>query len=102
MLVVLHGGAGVLGLHIDYADFASIEKKVNQIALQESDCRNFLKDITEKEGFFMGYGGALTLVNGSPFDWVLNSAPSYQMDAWQWPTVTAGMLSRKIKLRAVS
>ncbi|KAH8732275.1 PLC-like phosphodiesterase [Phaeosphaeriaceae sp. PMI808] len=42
----------------------------------------------------MGYGGALTLVNGSPFDWVLKSAPSYQMDAWSWPTVSAGKASR--------
>jgi len=29
-------------------------------------------------------------VNGSPFDWTVSSAPSYQMDAWKWPTVSAG------------
>ncbi len=38
----------------------------------------------------MGYGGALTLVNGSPFDWTLSGQSSYQMDRWEFPTVTAG------------
>ncbi|KAF2828377.1 PLC-like phosphodiesterase [Ophiobolus disseminans] len=42
----------------------------------------------------MGWGGALTLVNGSPFDWSVSSTSSYQMPAWKWPTVTAGKASR--------
>lgn len=39
---------------------------------------------------FMGYGGALTLVNGSPFEWTLSSQTSYQMDTWKWPNLAAG------------
>ncbi|KAH7400960.1 PLC-like phosphodiesterase [Phaeosphaeria sp. MPI-PUGE-AT-0046c] len=42
----------------------------------------------------MGYGGSLTLVNGSPFDWVTSSTHSYQMDTWKWPTINAGKASR--------
>ncbi|KAF2033571.1 PLC-like phosphodiesterase [Setomelanomma holmii] len=42
----------------------------------------------------MGYGGALTLVNGSPFDWTVSSTPSYQMDTWSWPTINTGKASR--------
>ncbi|PSN67147.1 PLC-like phosphodiesterase [Corynespora cassiicola Philippines] len=38
----------------------------------------------------MGYGGYLTLVNGSPNDWVLSGHSSYQMDTWSWPTISAG------------
>ncbi|KAH7380579.1 PLC-like phosphodiesterase [Pyrenochaeta sp. MPI-SDFR-AT-0127] len=35
----------------------------------------------------MGYGGALTILNGSPFDWMLTGQHSYQMDKWSWPTI---------------
>ncbi|KAF1842531.1 PLC-like phosphodiesterase [Cucurbitaria berberidis CBS 394.84] len=42
----------------------------------------------------MGYGGALTLVNGSPFDWTLASQHAYQMDSWNWPTISTGKASR--------
>ncbi|KAF2687063.1 PLC-like phosphodiesterase [Lentithecium fluviatile CBS 122367] len=42
----------------------------------------------------MGYGGYLTLLNGSPNDWTLSSQHSYQMDAWSWPTISAGTASR--------
>lgn len=38
----------------------------------------------------MGYGGALTLVNGSPFEWTLSSQTSYQMDTWKFLDVAAG------------
>ncbi|KAF1974873.1 PLC-like phosphodiesterase [Bimuria novae-zelandiae CBS 107.79] len=38
----------------------------------------------------MGYGGFLTLLNGTPRDWVVSSQPSYQMDKWEWPTIKAG------------
>jgi len=35
-------------------------------------------------------GGYLTLLNGSPNDWTVTGQHSYQMDAWNWPTVKAG------------
>ncbi|KAF2007103.1 PLC-like phosphodiesterase, partial [Amniculicola lignicola CBS 123094] len=38
----------------------------------------------------MGYGGYLTLLNGSPFDWTLAGQHSYQMPTWSWPTISAG------------
>ncbi|KAF2712462.1 PLC-like phosphodiesterase [Pleomassaria siparia CBS 279.74] len=42
----------------------------------------------------MGAGGFLTLLNGSPNDWTLGSQHSYQMEKWEWPTVTAGTAAR--------
>ncbi|KAF2262630.1 PLC-like phosphodiesterase [Lojkania enalia] len=42
----------------------------------------------------MGYGGYLTLVNGSPNDWTLIGHHSYQMDTWSWPTISAGKASK--------
>ncbi|KAG9192105.1 hypothetical protein G6011_10839 [Alternaria panax] len=42
----------------------------------------------------MGWGGDLTLVNGSPFSWNLCSQHSYQMETWTWPTINAGQASR--------
>jgi len=39
-------------------------------------------------------GGYLTLLNGSPNDWTLSSQHAYQMDAWSWPTISAGTASR--------
>ncbi|KAF2633711.1 hypothetical protein BU25DRAFT_464926 [Macroventuria anomochaeta] len=42
----------------------------------------------------MGYGGALALVNGLPFEWTLSSQSSYQMDTWKWPNVAAGKVAR--------
>jgi hypothetical protein len=91
MLLALVGGPGVLGIQKDCDGFAIFEKRLNQFALQESSCGYPHKDPI-KEGFIMGYGGYLTLVNGSPFDWVTSSTPSYQMDAWNWPTVSAGTI----------
>jgi hypothetical protein len=41
----------------------------------------------------MGYGGYMTLVNGSPFDWGVSSTHSYQMDKWSWLTANAGSIS---------
>ncbi|OCK83889.1 PLC-like phosphodiesterase [Lepidopterella palustris CBS 459.81] len=38
----------------------------------------------------MGYGGYMTLINGSPYDWTLAGQHSYQMSTWNWPTVSAG------------
>ncbi|KAH3980547.1 hypothetical protein HBH64_049320 [Parastagonospora nodorum] len=42
----------------------------------------------------MGYGGYMTLVNGSPFDWGVSSTHSYQMDKWSWLTANAGKASK--------
>jgi len=88
--MALQVGAGVLGLCKDCVDFAGIERGADQVVLQENDCDELQEQELEKEGF-MGWGGALTLVNGSPFDWTVSSASSYQMPAWNWPTVQAGM-----------
>ncbi|KAF2019644.1 PLC-like phosphodiesterase [Aaosphaeria arxii CBS 175.79] len=38
----------------------------------------------------MGYGGFLTILNGSPHDFALSGQHSYQMDTWSWPTIQAG------------
>ncbi|EDN10761.1 predicted protein [Histoplasma mississippiense (nom. inval.)] len=34
--------------------------------------------------------GYFTLVNGSPYNWILTSSHSYQMDQWKWHNVPAG------------
>lgn len=36
--------------------------------------------------------GYFTLVNGSPYNWILTSSHSYQMDQWKWHNVPAGNL----------
>jgi hypothetical protein len=89
-MVVLHGGAGVFAHPKECSGFAIIEERVAQITLHEADCDRPSNSQIDQEGFIMGYGGALTLVNGSPFDWVTSSSHSYQMDTWSWPTVNAG------------
>ncbi|KAF2814969.1 PLC-like phosphodiesterase [Mytilinidion resinicola] len=42
----------------------------------------------------MGWGGYMTLVNGSPFDWTVTGSHSYQMSTWNWPTISAGKSSK--------
>jgi hypothetical protein len=96
LMVTLHAGQ-VLALVKDCSGFASIAERRPQIALQETDCNLPSKSQTNTDGFTMGYGGALTLVNGSPFDWVTSSTHSYQMDTWSWPTVNAGSLVNSLK-----
>lgn len=49
----------------------------------------------------MGYGGALTLVNASPYEWTLSSESSYQMDTWKWPNVAAGEYSEEDVLERI-
>lgn len=39
-------------------------------------------------------GGYLTLLNGSPNDWTLSGQHAYQMDAWSWPTISAGTAAK--------
>lgn len=46
---------------------------------------------------YVSTGGDLTLVNGSPFRWILNSQHSYQMDTWIWPTINAGMNNSELE-----
>jgi hypothetical protein len=93
MLLAFVGGPGVLGLQKDCDSFAGFEIGLNQVALEEEESSCIYPHKTPtKEGLIMGYGGYLTLVNGSPFDWVTSITPSYQMDAWNWPTVSAGTM----------
>jgi hypothetical protein len=99
MAVALYGSVGVFGLQNSRVRFVGIERKVDQIALQKNNCDNSSKQLTEEEGFIMGYGGALTLVNGSPFDWVVSSAPSYQMSTWSWPTINAGTTANQKNIK---
>jgi hypothetical protein len=91
-MVALHGSVGAFAHPKDCIGFTSIEERADQIALHETDCDRPSNSQIDQEGFVMGYGGALTLVNGSPFDWVTSSSHSYQMDTWSWPTVNAGTL----------
>jgi hypothetical protein len=90
MMAALHYVLGVSGLQNEGVGFGGYKRTSDQIVLQEFDYGKLTTRPVEKEGFIMGYGGALTLVNGSPFDWVLDSARSYQMSAWSWPTINAG------------
>lgn len=91
-MVALVGGAVAFEHPKDCGGFAAVEGRKGQGVLQESGCHRLRNSTAEKEGFIMGYGGALTLVNGSPFDWVTSSTHSYQMDTWKWPTINAGMI----------
>jgi hypothetical protein len=91
MLLSLVGGPGVLSLQKDCSGFAGFGRRLGQAALEEEESIfSHPHKPPTKQGFIMGYGGYLTLVNGSPFDWVTSSTPSYQMDTWNWPTVSAG------------
>ncbi|KAF3036046.1 hypothetical protein E8E12_004178 [Didymella heteroderae] len=65
-----------------------------QRILRDDDIVFTSKDQSNPANGFMGYGGALTLVNGSPFEWTLSSQTSYQMDTWKWPNVLAGRAER--------
>lgn len=62
----------------------------SQRILKDDDIRDTSKNRKNSANGFLGYGGALTLVNGSPFEWTLNSQTSYQMDTWKWPSVPSG------------
>jgi len=89
-MAALAAGTVAFGHAIDCKGFATIEERVDQGVLHETGCDG-LRDST----FIMGYGGALTLVNGSPYDWVVSSSHSYQMDTWKWPTINAGMIPHR-------
>lgn len=98
--------------------FAGIEEHPSQQSLQLAGCHGVSRTKKAEAACIMGYGmspdviklgekeltarstgGALTLVNGSPFDWMLSGQHSYQMDAWSWPTINAGKsMSKKALL----
>lgn len=92
MLVALLGGLGASSLRKDCDGFADSRREGDQLTLYESICDRQQKPPTE-EGFIIGYGGYMNMVNGSPFDWVTSSTHSYQMDTWNWPAVSAGRAS---------
>jgi hypothetical protein len=87
MASALQLGVGVPSLQRNCADLAGFETSTAQSVLQEKGCT---RQSIEKEGFIMGWGGYLTLLNGSPSNWVVTGTSSYQMPAWSWPTVQAG------------
>lgn len=69
------------------------KERGSQEVLGERVFRHSSSDCNNTGNSIMGYGGAvgaLTLVNGSPFEWTLSSQSSYQMDTWKWPNVAAG------------
>ena len=61
-----------------------------QHVIQDSNIEYTSNSKNDSANGIMGYGGALTLVNASPFEWTLSSQTSYQMDTWKWPNVGAG------------
>ncbi len=79
-------GEGVGG-HVGDATFK--ERGAQHVLVQSSTAYLSAGRNNSANGI-MGYGGALTLVNGSPFEWKLSSETSYQMDTWKWPNVAAG------------
>jgi hypothetical protein len=89
-MMVLRGRDGVLGQQDECVGFAGSENTVEQIALKEKDCDQSPVQGGEEQDSIMGYGGYMTLVNGSPFDWVNSSSHAYQMSTWSWPVVSAG------------
>ena len=89
MVVLCLMGRG-LGLRVGGTEFK--EHGSTQQILREAEVKHTLISSNSTANGIMGYGGALTLVNGSPFEWALSGSNSYQMDTWKWPNVAAGTL----------
>lgn len=87
MAVALAFMRGGVGLHIGGTEF---KEHGTQRILKDHNTVNTPNAQNDSANGFMGYGGALTLVNGSPLEWTLSSQTSYQMDTWKWPNVAAG------------
>ncbi|KAJ8117833.1 hypothetical protein OPT61_g1057 [Boeremia exigua] len=83
-LFLIRGGVGV---RVGGTEF---KERGTQHSLKEDNTKYTSSGQNSSAGGIMGYGGSLTLVNGSPFEWKLSSESSYQMDAWKWPNVAAG------------
>lgn len=79
---------GAVGFHVGGIQF---KEQGSQHILERDNTRYSSRNQNNSANRFMGYGGALTLVNGSPFEWRLNSQTSYQMDTWKWPNVASGI-----------
>ena len=80
-------GGGVLGFRVCAN---CLKEPGTQHVIQDSNIEYTPSSKNDSANSIMGYGGALTLVNGSPFEWTLSSQTSYQMDTWKWPNVGAG------------
>lgn len=91
LLVTLGLVGGGVGLHMGGANF---KEHGSQRIFQVDIIRDISKNQNNSANGFMGYGGALTLLNGSPFEWTLNSQTSYQMDTWKWASVQSGKTNR--------
>jgi hypothetical protein len=91
-MVAFRGSLGVLAQQNDCVAFASSERTVDQITLRRNDCDRLVVQGVGDQESIIGHGGYMTLVNGSPFDWVNSgSTHAYQMSAWSWPTISAGL-----------
>jgi hypothetical protein len=82
-------GGGAVGFCVDAN---CLKEPDTQHVIQDSNIEYTPIDHNNSKNGIMGYGGALTLVNGSPFEWTLSSQTSYQMDTWKWPNVGAGKI----------
>jgi hypothetical protein len=87
LVVALGLAGGGVGLHMSGTEF---KEHGSQRILKNDNIKDISKAQNNSANGFMGYGGALTLVNGSPFEWTLNSQTSYQMDTWKWPNIQSG------------
>jgi hypothetical protein len=87
VVVALHFVHRAAGLYVGGTAFEELSP---QQVLKVGICEHISNNTDNTAYGFMGYGGALTLVNGSPYDWTLSSQSSYQMNTWEWPKVAAG------------
>jgi hypothetical protein len=94
LVVALGLAGGGVGLRMGGTKF---KEHGNQRSLKDDNIVYTSENKNDSANGLMGYGGALTLVNGSPFEWTLSSQTSYQMDTWKWPSVSPGMEIRPIK-----
>lgn len=102
------GGAGTMvalyltgrgaGLHVGGTEFK--ERVGTQQILEETKTEQSFVGSNSTANGIMGYGGALTLVNGSPFEWTLSGQNSYQMDTWKWPNIAAGTIKHSTSILA--
>jgi hypothetical protein len=97
MVALCLTGRGV-GLHVGGTEFK--ERGGTQQILRETKTEQSFIGTNDTANGIMGYGGALTLVNGSPFEWTLSGQDSYQMDTWKWPNIAAGTTKRSTSILA--
>lgn len=90
MAVILQIVGRAAGLQIGGTELK--ERGIRTQQVLENNIEHISSGQNDTANGIMGYGGALTLVNGSPFEWTLSGQSSYQMDAWKWPNVAAGTI----------